>query len=88
MIQREADGVTPNGVLEENAMAAMLAAVPPPSPERALEMLKVGARKYAEAGITTAQDGIQRISWPILTSMRSCDARRNTPPIRRRVNPD
>jgi predicted amidohydrolase YtcJ len=57
VIQREADGVTPNGVLEENAMAAMLAAVPPPSPERALEMLEVGARKYAEAGITTAQDG-------------------------------
>ena len=26
VIQREADGVTPNGVLEENAMAAMLAA--------------------------------------------------------------
>lgn len=57
VIRREADGATPNGVLEENAMAAMLAAVPPPSPERALQMLEVGARKYAEAGITTAQDG-------------------------------
>jgi predicted amidohydrolase YtcJ len=57
VIQREADGITPNGVLEENAMALMLAAVTPPSPERALEMLKVGAQKYAEAGITTTQDG-------------------------------
>jgi predicted amidohydrolase YtcJ len=57
VIRREADGATPNGVLEENAMGAMLGAVPPPSAERALEMLEVGARKYAEAGITTAQDG-------------------------------
>ena len=57
VIRREADGKTPNGVLEENAMAAMLATVPTPSPERALEMIKVGAQKYAEAGITTAQDG-------------------------------
>ena len=57
VIQREADGVTPNGVLEENAMAAILGAVTPPSPERALQMIEAGARKYAEAGITTVQDG-------------------------------
>jgi hypothetical protein len=66
VIRREADGITPSGVLEENAMAAMMAAVPAPSAERVLAMLEVGARSYAAAGITTAQDGA---AIPALTSL-------------------
>jgi predicted amidohydrolase YtcJ len=56
-IQRMPGSQQPNGVLEETAMAAMLAKVPAPSPELALEMLAFGLGKYAEAGITTAQEG-------------------------------
>jgi predicted amidohydrolase YtcJ len=57
MVQRMPGSRQPNGVLEETAMAAMLAKIPAPTPERALEMLAFGLGKYAEAGITTAQEG-------------------------------
>ena len=56
-IQRRPGSKEPNGVLEEKAMGYMLAAVPAPAPERGLEMLQYGLKKYAEAGITTAQEG-------------------------------
>ena len=56
-IRRAPGGDEPTGVLEETAMAAMLGAIPAPSPERAIEMLAHGLSKYAEAGITTAQEG-------------------------------
>ncbi len=56
-IQRMPGSNQPNGVLEETAMAFLLAKIPAPSPERALEMLSFGLGKYAEAGITTAQEG-------------------------------
>ena len=56
-VQRMPGSRQPNGVLEETAMAAMLAKIPAPTPERALEMLAFGLGKYAEAGITTAQEG-------------------------------
>ena len=55
--QREADGKTPNGVLEELAMAAILGKVPTPTAEQAIATLELGLASYAAAGITTAQDG-------------------------------
>jgi predicted amidohydrolase YtcJ len=56
-IQRQSGSKKPSGVLEEKAMGYMLAAVPAPTPERSVEMLQYGLKKYAEAGITTAQEG-------------------------------
>ena len=56
-IQRKPGGSEPSGVLEELALMQLLAKIPPPSAERAAEMLSFGIGKYAEAGITTAQDG-------------------------------
>ena len=56
-IQRVPGSNEPNGVLEEKAMGFMLGTLPSPTPERSLEMLAYGLRKYAEAGITTAQEG-------------------------------
>lgn len=56
-IRRAPGSDEPTGVLEETAMAAALGAIPAPSPERAIEMLVHGLSKYAEAGITTAQEG-------------------------------
>jgi predicted amidohydrolase YtcJ len=55
--QRKSGGNEPNGVLEELGLLALLSKIPPPSAERAMEMLSYGLTKYAEAGITTAQDG-------------------------------
>ena len=56
-IQRMPSTNEPNGVLEEKAMGFMLKALPSPTADRALEMLAYGLGKYAEAGITTAQEG-------------------------------
>ena len=56
-IQRRDGSKEPNGVMEEKAMGLLLARVPGMAPERALEILQNGLRKYAEAGITTAQEG-------------------------------
>jgi predicted amidohydrolase YtcJ len=56
-IQRQQGSNRPNGVLEEKAMGFMLAALPSPTPARSVEMLQYGLKKYAEAGITTAQEG-------------------------------
>ena len=56
-IQRMPSTNEPNGVLEEKAMGFMLKALPSPTANRALDMLVYGLNKYAEAGITTAQEG-------------------------------
>jgi predicted amidohydrolase YtcJ len=56
-IQRRPGSREPIGVLEETALFAMLSKLPSPTPERAMAMLTYGIGKYAEAGITTAQDG-------------------------------
>jgi predicted amidohydrolase YtcJ len=56
-IQRVPAGNEPNGVLEEKAMGFMLKALPSPTADRAIGMLAYGLGKYAEAGITTAQEG-------------------------------
>jgi len=56
-IQRQEGSKKPNGVMEEKAMGLLLAKVPGMQPEQALEMLENGLKKYAEAGITTAQEG-------------------------------
>lgn len=56
-VQRLAGSKEPNGVMEEKAMGLLLGKVPGMQPDKALEMLKEGLKKYAEAGITTAQEG-------------------------------
>jgi predicted amidohydrolase YtcJ len=57
VIRREADGKTPNGVLEETAMFAGLGVLMPKSIEPAVEGLAAAARIYSSYGITTMQDG-------------------------------
>jgi predicted amidohydrolase YtcJ len=56
-IQRKPGSSEPNGVLEELGLLILLSKIPAPSADRAMEMLTYGIAKYAEAGITTAQDG-------------------------------
>ena len=55
-IQREEDGKTPNGVLEESAWMEVMKHMPAPTPEKAMEIIQQGVNHYARAGITTAQD--------------------------------
>ena len=70
VIQRRTGSKDPNGVLEENAMFLVLKALPMPTPERAMEMIEEGLRHYAEAGITTAQDGATlKGTWQLLVAM-------------------
>ncbi len=57
IIRREADGKTPNGVLEETAWFDNLKMLAPRSPEASLPGLMAGAKIYAASGITTAQGG-------------------------------
>ncbi len=67
VIRREADGRTPNGVLEENALFQLLAKAMPPSLEGGVAALVAGQKIYAANGITTAQDGrVMPESWPAL----------------------
>ena len=56
-IQRRQGSKEPNGVLEELAMMLVLKKLPMPTPEQAMEMIMRGVKFYAQAGITTAQDG-------------------------------
>jgi predicted amidohydrolase YtcJ len=56
VIQRQAGSQEPNGVLEESAMLLAMDKIPMPTPEEAAVMLEEGMRRYAQAGITTAQD--------------------------------
>lgn len=56
-IRRRDGSMEPNGVMEEKALGLLLAKLPGMAPERALQILKNGLKTYAEAGITTAQEG-------------------------------
>jgi predicted amidohydrolase YtcJ len=58
VIRREADGKTPDGVLEENAwLGAGIAVFPKFTPEQSLDMLSAAQQIYARNGYTTVQDG-------------------------------
>ena len=64
-IRREADGKTPNGVLEENAFFNNMAMFTPSDPQAAVKTLLHGENLYAGFGVTTAQDGrIYPMFWP------------------------
>ncbi|MFZ1477012.1 MAG: amidohydrolase [Sphingorhabdus sp.] len=67
VIRREADGKTPNGVVEETAMYPIVKILTPPSVDVAIAPLVVGAKIYAANGITTGQDGrVMPESWGAL----------------------
>ena len=58
IIRREADGKTPNGVLEEMAhINATPKLLPKFTPEQALEIVDAGQKIYEANGYTTAQEG-------------------------------
>jgi predicted amidohydrolase YtcJ len=57
VIRREADGRTPNGVLEENAHFAAQRSLAPQSIDAGVDALMRGEAIYAANGITTTQDG-------------------------------
>jgi predicted amidohydrolase YtcJ len=58
VIRREADGKTPNGVLEENShIAALTKLFPKLSPEQGLAMVAAAEKIYAANGYTTVQEG-------------------------------
>ncbi len=57
-IYREADGKTPNGLMDENAHIAMLMkTLPKFTPEQMIEMMSAAQDIYAKYGFTTVQDG-------------------------------
>jgi predicted amidohydrolase YtcJ len=57
-IYREADGKTPNGLMDENAHIAMLMkTLPKFTPEQMIEMIGAAQDIYAKYGFTTVQDG-------------------------------
>lgn len=67
VIRREADGKTPNGVVEETALFGPLKVLTPAGPDAGVAALVAGERIYAANGITTAQDGrVMPESWPAL----------------------
>lgn len=67
VIRREADGKTPNGVIEETALFKLNTLVRAPTPDAGVEMLVTGEKIYAANGITTAQDGrVMPEAWPAL----------------------
>ena len=57
VIRREADGVTPNGVLEETAMFVLLGQLPNPTAAQQQGLLQAAQRAYAKGGFTTVQEG-------------------------------
>ncbi len=58
VIRREADGKTPNGVLEENGFYAYLPKLLPQlTTDQLLEQVEAAQKVYAANGITTAQEG-------------------------------
>lgn len=66
-IRREADGITPNGVLEESALFNALAAIQPKNVEVPIQHIVRGQNLYASFGVTTAQDGrVMPEAWPAL----------------------
>ena len=78
VIRREADGKTPDGVLEETAFFNVAAKIIPPSIDNGVMALVAGEKIYAANGITTAQDGrVMPEAWPALAEA----ARRGVLPI-------
>lgn len=78
VIRREADGRTPNGVIEEAALYPVLKQFTPSTLDAAVAPLIHGAKIYAENGITTANDGrVMPEDWPALEEV----ARRGALPI-------
>lgn len=58
VIQREADGKTPNGILEENAhFKALFTLMPKLSPAQAMQVIAAAQQQYLANGFTTVQDG-------------------------------
>lgn len=67
IIRREADGKTPNGVVEEAALYPVLKFLDSPNIETRIAPLIKGAQIYAANGITTGQDGrVMPEAWPAL----------------------
>lgn len=67
VIRREADGKTPDGVLEETAFFVPAMRILPPSLENGIAALVAGEKIYVANGITTAQDGrVMPESWAAL----------------------
>lgn len=65
--RREADGKTPNGVLEETALFVALGSIMPKGVDASIASLVTGQKLYASHGITTAQDGrVMPEQWPAL----------------------
>jgi predicted amidohydrolase YtcJ len=58
IIRREADGRTPDGVLEETAARPMMKRFMKVSPLKGLAMLREAAHEYVAQGVTTAQSGL------------------------------
>jgi len=68
VIRREADGKTPNGVLEETAFFNAVGRLMPANLDGGVAALVAGEKIYAANGITTAQDGrVMPEAWPALT---------------------
>jgi predicted amidohydrolase YtcJ len=67
VIRRDADGKTPDGVLEERAMEPLFAILIPKSVEPGIAAMIAAHKIYAANGITTAQDGrVMPNVWPVL----------------------
>ncbi len=78
IIRREADGKTPNGVVEERAMERLYSILIPKSVEPGIASLVTALKIYTANGITTAQDGrMTAEAWPVLAEA----ARRGVLPI-------
>lgn len=57
IIRRLEGGQEPDGVLEESAMASLMAVFPNPDKEQRLQLIKAAQTYYSSFGITTVQDG-------------------------------
>lgn len=78
VIRREADGKTPNGVIEESAMHPVFKLLAPSNLEASIAPLVTAAKIYASYGITTGQDGrVMPENWAALDEA----AKRNLLPI-------
>jgi predicted amidohydrolase YtcJ len=67
VIRREADGKTPNGVVEETAFFKLTKMLPAPTLDAGVAAVVAGEKIYAANGITTAQDGrVMPEAWPAL----------------------
>lgn len=67
VIRREADGKTPNGVIEEAALFKLGKLLPAPTLDEGVATLMAAHKIYASNGITTAQDGrVMPEAWPAL----------------------